>query len=568
MSDFYHGKSGFHNIAGRKVLNWNSFMAPRNFLLPTVFFLTCVALEAAATQKPNIIYIMSDDHATQAIGAYGGRLAPLNPTPTLDAFANEGMLFERCYVTNSICTPSRACVLTGQYNHTNNVYDLSGRLAPEHQYLPLELKRVGYQTAMIGKWHLEAEPAAFDYYCVLPGQGKYHNPDFIVRGQEAWPKNVIHMAGKHVTDATVELVLDWMKQQRDPNKPFFLMYHNKAPHDMFEYAERYESYLKDVEIPEPESLWNQPNFGSLATRGDQNELLPYIGTSIGSRNLRRNYVKQWKHQALPTEEERKRAAYNDYLKRYLRCVKGVDDSLAVFLDYLKSSGLMENTIVVYTSDQGMMLGEHDYQDKRWMYEESERMPFIIRYPASIAAGSRSGAIVENVDFAPTLLDFAGVKTPEQMQGRSFKSICETGIEPTDWKKAAYYRYWMHMSHHDNPAHLGLRTKEYKLIYYYGVGRDEKAWQTPAAWELYDLRKDPNETSNVYDDPAYATVVLDLKKQLAERRRAIGDDGHDYPKVEAVVQEFWDYDSAARAKAVEISHQFRALQKPSVKKDSE
>jgi arylsulfatase A-like enzyme len=269
-------------------------------------------------------------------------------------------------------------------------------------------------------------------------------------------------------------------------------------------------------------------------------------------------VKEWNHGGLATEELRKRTAYNDYLKRYLRCVKGVDDSLAIFFDYLRSAGLMDNTIIVYTSDQGMMLGEHDYQDKRWMYEESQRMPFIIRYPKAIKAGTRTDAIVENVDFAPTLLDFAGVKAPAAMQGRSFKAICEAGVEPPDWKKAAYYRYWMHLAHHDNPGHLGIRTKEFKLIYYYGMGRDDKSPRTPPAWELYDLKKDPQELVNVYDKPDYAQTVVDLKKQLAERRKAIGDDGSDYPEIEAVVQEFWNYDADTRIKAEQISRDFRAL----------
>lgn len=522
-------------------------------------FAAIMSVESArAADRPNIIYIMSDDHTSQAIGAYGGRLAKLNPTPTIDRLAKEGMLFENCFVTNSICTPSRACVLTGQYNHINKVYDLTGKLEPARQFLPIEMNKAGYQTAMIGKWHLAEEPAAFDYYCVLPGQGTYFDPKFLVRGDKPWPQNVIQREGQHVTDATLELVLDWMKNKRDPKRPFFLMYHNKAPHDMFEYAPRYEDYLKDVAIPEPESMWRQPKFGSLATRGYRDELLPYIGTSIGDRNLRRNYVKEWHYENLPTEEQRKRAAYNDYLKRYLRCVKGVDDSLAIFFDYLRSAGLMDNTIIVYTSDQGMMLGEHDYQDKRWMYEESERMPLIIRYPKTIKAGSRTDAIIENVDFAPTLLDFAGVKAPEVMQGRSFKSICETGIEPADWKKSAYYRYWMHMWHHDNPGMLGLRTKDYKLIYYYGMGRDDKFPRTPPSWELYDLKKDPQEVVNVYDDPAYASVATDLKKQLAERRKAIGDDGTDYPAIEAVVQEFWDYDTIARNKAEQMSRDYRAM----------
>ena len=530
-------------------------------LITALLLAPLAGLHAAGNKpaaQPNIIYIMSDDHAATAIGAYGSRLAKLNPTPTIDRLAKEGMLFENCFAVNSICTPSRACILTGQYNHINRVYDLEGSLDPAHQYLPIEMKKAGYQTAMIGKWHLREEPAAFDHYCVLPGQGTYFDPKFLVRGDKPWPQNVIKRDGQYVTDAILDLVLDWMKTKRDPAKPFLLMSHNKAPHDMFEYAPRYEDFLKDIDIPEPASLWKQPAFGSIATRGYQDELLPYIGIGVGTRHERQKLMKAWGHDALPTAEARTRATYQDYLKRYLRCVKGVDDSLAIFLDYLRSAGLMDNTIIVYTSDQGMMLGEHDYSDKRWMYEESQRMPLIIRYPQRIKAGSRSDAIIENVDFAPTLLDFAGVKAPAAMQGRSFKTICETGAEPSDWRKAAYYRYWMHMYHCDNPGHLGIRTKDYKLIFFYGMGRDDKWPRTPPGWELYDLKKDPQELVNLFDKPAYAKVVADMKKQLAERRKQVGDDGSDYPQIEAVVREFWNYDAAARAKAEQMSHDYRAM----------
>lgn len=524
-------------------------------LIATVWIF--VGFTSAEASKPNFIYIMSDDHAAHAIGAYGGRFAKLNPTPSIDRLAKEGMLFENCFATNSICTPSRACVLTGQYNHINKVYDLRGSLEAKQQYLPFEMKKAGYQTAMIGKWHLEAEPSAFDYYCVLPGQGKYFDPDFLVRGDKPWPKNVIQRKGEHSSDAMLELVLDWMKTKRDPARPFFLMYHEKAPHDMFDHAPRYADYLKDIDIPEPESLWKQSAFGSIATRGHDDELLPYIGIGVGTRHARQKLMKAWGHDTQPTNEARTRATYQDYLKRYLRCVKGVDDSLARFFDYLRSSGLMDNTVIVYTSDQGMMLGEHDYSDKRWMYEESQRMPLIIRYPHSIKPGTRTDAIIENVDFAPTLLDFAGAKPPDYMQGRSFKAICETGAKPIDWRTAAYYRYWMHMVHCDNPGHVGIRTKDHKLIFFYGMGRDDKFPRTPPGWELYDLNRDPNELVNVYDEPAYAQVVSNLKQQLAERRRQVGDDGNDYPEIEAVLQEFWNYDDADRVKANRMSHDYRA-----------
>ena len=509
------------------------------------------AADKAAT-RPNILYIMSDDHAAHAIGAYGGRLARLNPTPVIDTLARDGVLLENCFCTNSICSPSRACVITGQYNHVNGAYTLAGTVAPEKQYLPIAMRQAGYQTAMIGKWHLKLEPN-FDYYKVLPGQGSYLDPTFREKAPgKAWPGKTVKMQG-HSSDCITDSTLAWLKR-RDRTKPFFLMHHYKAPHDMFTFAPRYAKYLQDVDIPEPANMWNQPAFGSIATRGYNDELLPYIGTSIGRRNPRRNYTKNWAKDANLTDAQAKRLAYNVYLKMYLRCVKGVDDNLQRLLAYLKAEGELDNTVILYTGDQGFMLGEHDYQDKRWMYEESQRMPFLVRYPKAIEAGTKTDAIVENVDFAATMLDYAGAAAPAVMQGRSFRRILETGKEPADWKQAAYYRYWMHMAHHDNPSHLGLRTKQYKLIYYYGC--DMKGGnRTPPGWELYDLAKDPTEVRNVYDDPAYRDVVVRLKKQLKALREKIKDTDEDFPEVKKVIDEFWEYDEAARKKAEKISHEY-------------
>ena len=513
-----------------------------------LFVFVAAVPSASAAERPNILFIMSDDHTTQAIGAYGSRLAIMNPTPTLDQFAREGMRFDRVFCTNSICTPSRATILTGQYSQRNGVTDLNGKLPPERQYLPIEMRKAGYLTAMIGKWHLEAEPSTFDYYCVLPGQGKYFDPDFIVRGEQPWPKSTIQRTG-HSSDVITDLTLEWL-EQRDQSKPFFLMHHYKAPHDMFEHAPRYNDYLKDVVIPEPDNLYEQPQpgFGSVATRGPNDSLIHRIGTSISKRHPVRNYGLDWKIDPNLPDREYTHQAYQEYLKRYLRCVKGVDDNLARLFDYLKQHNLYDNTVIIYTGDQGMMLGEHDYMDKRWMYDESQRMPFLVRYPKLIKAGSTSGDLINNTDFAPTLLELAGAQAPAAMQGRSFVNAL-AGEPLENWRTATYYRYWMHMMHHDNPAHFGIRTKDFKLIFYYGQaeseathGKPSMPWKKnsfliepmPPAWEFYDLQADPYENRNEYANPKYAETIAGLKSQLKQMREELGETDQSRPHIQRVI----------------------------------
>ena len=522
--------------------------------------LATAAATSAALQRPNILFIMSDDHTSQAVGAYGSRLARLNPTPTIDSFANEGIVMENAFCHNAICTPSRACIMTGQYSVINGCPTLRESLPPERQYLSMEMGKAGYQTAVIGKWHLKARPSTFDYYKVLPGQGTYFDPVFYETGAKGtiqgrgktYGPDAVRMSG-HSSDCITDSALEWFEKKRDPKRPFFLKLQFKAPHDYFEYAPRYKSYLADTFIPEPENMWDRKKHGSIATRGDNDELEPYIGSSVGLRNVYRNYVDVWVEDQSKTPDELKRESYQTYLKSYLRCVKGIDDNLKRVVNYLKAEGLYDNTVIIYTGDQGFYLGEHDYTDKRWGYEEAMRMPFIVRYPKTIKGGTRSDAIVENVDFGPMMLDFAGVSTPNYMQGRSFKTLLETGVEPEGWKKAAYYHYQMNMKHHFNPAHIAIRTKRYKLILFYGTGWEgEDTPITPPGWELYDLKIDPNEDNNLYDNPEYAGVIAELKDQLKALRKEYKADGSEFG-YNKVINEYWDYDDEARAKAIAISN---------------
>ena len=521
---------------------------------------------------PNILFIMSDDHCERAIGIYDSRLSVLDPTPHLDELAGEGMVFDNVFCTNSICTPSRATILTGQYSHVNKVYDLYDMLPGDQQFLPKEMKSAGYTTAVIGKWHLKESPAHFDYYAVLPGQGKYLNP--ILHVSEGGVKRKIRFDSTldreievidtegHSSDVLTDMTLDWLENKRDRSKPFFLMHHFKAPHDMFVYHERYEHYLENSTIPEPANLYDQPGelFGSVAIRGENDELVDQIGATISPQKHKRNLASHYTSAILEltgqddlTDRELTHHTYQLYLKEYLRCVKGIDDNVGRLISYLKTNDLLDNTIIIYTSDQGMMLGEHDFIDKRWMYEESIQMPLIIRYPAMIEQGGRNDWLINNTDFAPTLLNLAGLEIPAHMQGRSFITALEGKDEPADWRKATYYRYWMHMAHRlGNPAHFGIRTKSHKLIFYYGMDytnihngtvitdrEGNRYWKnTPVAWEFYDLEVDPLEMHNLYTNPDYREIIDELKGLLEQTRLQIGDTDEEFPRINHIIQSNW------------------------------
>ncbi len=551
----------------------------RGGLSATVLFplLVCrlyTSIEAGpAPQRPNFLFIMSDDHCARAIGAYGMRLATLDPTPNLDALARNGMVFDNVFCTNSICTPSRASILTGQYSHRNGVYDLYDTLPGEKLSLPRAMKRAGYTTAVVGKWHLKDSPKYFDFYSVIAGQGRYMNPVMHtnvggtvrrVRFDSTLTRDIaVKDYQGHSSDVLTDITLRWLDTGRDTTKPFFLMHHFKAPHDMFVYAPRYEPYLAGASIPEPTNLYDQPgpHFGSIATRGENDALVGVIGSTISPQRTKRNLSRYYrkKIQRLTgrnalTDGEMTHHAYQLYVKEYLRCVKGIDDNLQRVIDYLRTEGLLEETIIVYTSDQGMLLGEHDYIDKRWMYEESIRMPLIVHYPKVVRAGSRCDWLINNTDFAPTLLTLAGVTPPDFMQGHSFADALRGTAEPKDWRTGTYYRYWMHMAHgHNNPGHFGIRTKRYKLIFFYGTDYTDmhnkrrvtrhggnRYWKdTPAAWEFYDLRRDPHEMHNRYSDPQYKGTILALKAELKKLREELGDTDREHQRILEIVNAHWN-----------------------------
>ncbi len=496
--------------------------------LASLVLAACAAMaEREEPKRPNILFILSDDHATNALGCYPSRLSELAPTPNLDRLAAEGARLTSCFCTNSICVPSRATILTGQYSHVNGVYSLNHSLDPKRENVAKMLQAAGYQTALIGKWHLKKDPSGFDYWNVLPGQGRYHDPVLREIGAEE-PRTHEGFS----TDVITDLSLAWL-ERRDPSKPFCLMTQFKNCHEPWEYALRHADLFADVEIPEPASLWEDKSH-----RSDGSREYGFTVETMAGRLEKKGHG----HGRLDTEgmtpEERKKAAYQKFLKDYLKSVAGIDENVGRLLAYLEEAGLAEDTVVIYTTDQGYFLGEHDYIDKRWMYEESLRMPFLARYPAEIEAGTVCDDIVTNVDFAETFLDYAGLTTPDDMQGRSFRANL-AGNTPRDWPTSMYYHYWQHTT---RPAHYGVRTKRYKLIFFHGVpipGKAEaKAKPTKPGWELYDLEEDPLELRNAYDDPEYAVIVRELKRELLRLKRELGDGDAVHPELEAVRRNHW------------------------------
>ncbi len=460
--------------------------------------------------RPNILFVMSDDHAAHAISAYGSRI---NQTPHIDRIAAEGMRFDNCFCTNSICTPSRAAILTGTYNHVNGVTTLSTHLDGRLLNYPRVLREHGYQTAVIGKWHLGHggihDPTGFDYWDVLPGQGLYHDPEMIRMGERT-------KRSGYATDLITDYSLDWLRG-RDPDRPFCLMVHHKAPHRSWEPDDRHADMYEDEDIPEPETFNDDySNRARAATAARMR-----VESDLNAEDLK---VPVPEH-LTPAEE--KSWKYQRYIKDYLRCIASIDDNVGRLLDYVDEEGIAEDTIVIYTSDQGFFLGDHGWYDKRFMYEESLRMPFLIRYPGEVAPGTVNGDMILNVDFPATFLDCAGVGIPPSFQGRSFLPLLQ-GETPADWQTSMYYRYWMHGAHHNVCAHYGVRTLRYKLIYYYGDPLGQEGAVGPnmqPEWELFDLEKDPRELNSVYSDPDYADVVAELKAELKRLQDKVGDEAY-------------------------------------------
>ena len=463
-------------------------------------------------KRPNIIFIMSDDHAAHSMSCYGSRI---NRTPNLDRIAAGGMRFDNCFCTNSICTPSRATILTGTYNHVNGATTLSTPLDNRLPTYPKLLQQAGYQTAIFGKWHLglgpDHCPTGFDDWAVVPGQGRYHNPEFIFKGPDGGTTRTVP---GYVTDLITDLSLDWLRS-RDAARPFCLMVHHKAPHRPWYPDEKHAHLYLNETIPEPETL--QDDYAHRASAASAAKMR--VGPDMTHTDLKCEVPLEMPEPGLRSW------AYQRYIKDYLRVIASVDDNVGRLLDYLDAEKLADDTLVIYTSDQGFFLGDHGWFDKRFMYEESLRMPFILRYPAAVKPGSVNGDIVLNADIAPLFLDLAGVPVPADMQGRSFLPLL-LGRTPADWRQGMYYRYWMHGDgSHNVYAHYGIRTRRHKLIYYYadGLGQPGTGTEThPPEWELFDLEKDPRELNNVYDDPAYAGVAAELTRELHRLQAEVGD----------------------------------------------
>ena len=518
-----------------------------------------------ASASPNILFVFTDDHAPHAIGAYNGFLKPVNPTPNIDQLAAEGMLFEQSFCTNSICGPSRAVIMTGKHSHKNGFMNNGDSFDWFQQTFPKILREIGYQTALYGKSHLSGKPQGFDHWSVLPGQGDYYNPFLITR------QGRVQIQG-YCTDIVTDLAVEWLTQDRDPEKPFFLMVQHKAPHRCWMPALRHLHLYDDIAIPEPPTLFDQWEDNAPPARHQELEIDRHMDLNYDLfvdltpeydqppsqirqdrsawNNMKRmspGQLKTWRaaygpkdeafHQAKLTGKDLVRWKYQRYAKNYLRCIKGIDESIGRLRETLHELGLSEDTIVIYSSDQGFYIGDHGWYDKRWMYEESLKMPFIVHWPGVTLPGSRNTHMVQNLDYAQTFLHIAGAPTPDDMQGRSLVPLLR-GRSPGDWRTSIYYHYYEYPSVHMVPRHYGIRTPRHKLIHFYQFGNE---------WELYDLERDPEELTNLYGHPGWGQLTADLQKQLQDLRAFYEDDSDVAEKPEQWKKEMRSPGASARKK---------------------
>ena len=501
-------------------------------LASSILMLFAPAMKAQnQTNRPNIIYIMSDDHGYQAISAYG---FGLNHTPNIDRLAEHGMLFTRAYVTNSLCGPSRAVMLTGKHSHVNGFVDNRSTFDGSQQTVAKLLHSAGYQTAVVGKWHLRSDPQGFDYWNILPGQGDYYNPDFIENGHSKRVQG-------YVTTLTTDYAINWL-ENRDKNKPFFLMYHQKAPHRNWMPEEKYYHLFDSTEFPVPGNYFDDYSTRTRAAHEQEMEIATHMD-EIYDLKLGFDVPKEkqvgmaaiWPdvfNRFTPEEKQKWEAAYGPsneafykahltgrelaiwkyqrYMKEYLRCVQSVDDNVGRLMDYLKANGLDKNTIIIYTSDQGFFLGEHGWFDKRWMYEESFRTPLIVSWPGVTKTKMTTSSMVQNLDFAETFLDMAGLPIPADMQGKSIVPVLKGKLKG-DLHDALYYHFYENLEH-KVARQIGVKTDRYKLIYFYENNE----------WELYDLQKDRHEMHNVYNDASYSKVRSMMKEKLIALKKQYRD----------------------------------------------
>lgn len=500
-------------------------------IFPSFVTLVLLKLASGSVQKPNVVFIFSDDHAPHAIGAYNGWLKSVNPTPVIDQLAADGMLFENSFCTNSICGPSRAVIQTGKHSHKNGFMNNGNTFDWNQQTFPKLLQKAGYQTAIYGKSHLKGKPQGYDDWAVLPGQGLYYNPDMI------FPDGRKRIDG-YCTDVVTDLAVDWLENKRKKDKPFMLMVQHKAPHRNWMPALRHLDLYDDLEIPEPPTLFDRWEDNAPAARLQELEIDRHMDLNYDLfldltpefnqppsqlrqdrsawHNMKRMSPEQlakWRshygpkdkafHKAKLSGKDLVRWKFQRYAKNYLRCVKGVDESVDNLQKTLEKLGLDKNTIVIYSSDQGFYIGDHGWYDKRWMYDESLKMPFIVKWPGMTKPGSRNTDLIQNLDYAQTFLELAGAKIPEDMQGASLVPLLK-GQTPKDWRKEIYYHYYEYPSVHMVPRHNGIRSKRYKLMHFY---------QFKNEWELYDLKSDPDELNNIYGDPKFAKVRKRMENRL-------------------------------------------------------